>query len=107
MIDLTPFFQALIALIAALITYKLIPWLKTKTDGQTMQNLALAARIAVYAAEQMFEHGDNKEKLNYAMMMLNHAGFNMDGRILRAAIEKAVYEMNEGQLPFEADDEVS
>ena len=54
MIDLTPIFQAVIALLAALITYKLIPWIKSRTTKQQQENLYAAARIAVYAAEQLF-----------------------------------------------------
>ena len=30
-IDLTPIFQAIIALLAALVTYKLVPWIKART----------------------------------------------------------------------------
>ena len=49
-VDLTPIFQAVIALLAALVTYKLIPWIKSKTDKNKQDNIAAAAKIAVYAA---------------------------------------------------------
>ena len=33
-INLTPILQALIALLASLITYKLIPWIKARTTAE-------------------------------------------------------------------------
>ena len=92
-IDLTPVFQALIALMAALVTYKLIPWIQSKTTQQQQANLSAAAKIAVYAAEQIY--GTNKKandaKLDYALNRLRDAGFDADTPTLRAEIEKAVY----------------
>ena len=93
-IDLTPIFQALIALCAALVTYKLIPWIKAKTTEQQQTNIAAAAKVAVYAAEQIFKVGDNAAKLDYAIGKLEAAGFTADRSALRQAIESAVHEMN-------------
>jgi hypothetical protein len=92
-IDLTPVFQAVIALLAALVTYKLIPWIKTKTTKGQQDNLAAAARIAVYAAEQLYgaNHGD--EKLEYARQALLAAGYDVNTETMRAAIESAVYSL--------------
>lgn len=94
MIDLTPIFQAIIALIAALISYKLIPWIKSKTTGQQQANLYAAARIAVYAAEQVYGAGQGEEKFQYVKESLEAAGFKLDGSMAYQAIENAVYEMN-------------
>ena len=92
-IDLTPIFQAVIAMLAALVTYKLIPWIKSKTDKNQQDNIAAAAKIAVYAAEQLYgaNHGD--EKLDYARRVLQAAGYDMNTDTLRAAIESAVYSL--------------
>ena len=97
-IDLTPIFQAIIALLAALITLKLIPWIKSKATEQQYDNLATAAKVAVYAAEQIFSHGNNEEKLQYAIEKLSDNGFTVDYEALRAAVEKAVYELKSEQL---------
>ncbi len=94
MIDLTPIFQALIALLAALITYKLVPWIRSKTTEQTQYNLETAARIAVYAAEQIFGSGAGKEKMDYAIEFLQNAGFTLDEEVLRATLESEVWHMN-------------
>ena len=94
-IDLTPMLQALIGLICALITYKLIPWIKSKTTAQQQRNLETAARIAVYAAEQIFRSSANagSEKFAYALRALQDAGFDADTTMACEAIEKAVYEL--------------
>jgi len=94
MIDLTPVFQAIIALLAALVTYRLIPWIQSKTNKNQQDALITAARIAVLAAEQVFGSGRGKEKFNYALAALKAAGFNIDGSIAIAAIEKAVRDLN-------------
>lgn len=94
MIDLTPIFQAVVALLAALITYKLIPWIKSKTTEQQQNNLRSAAKIAVFAAEQIFGAGQGAEKLDYAMAALRRAGYNIDSTLAREAIEDAVRMLN-------------
>ena len=90
-IDLTPVFQAVIALIAALITTKLIPWIRQKTTKQQLENLRAAAKIAVYAAEQLYGAGNGEEKLSYALARLEDMGFHADYTVLREAVEEAVY----------------
>jgi hypothetical protein len=94
MIDLTPIFQAIIALLAAIITYKLIPWIKSKTTEQQRENLSAAARIVVYAAEQIYGAGNGETKLKYALEALRRAGFDIDTDLAREAIERVVREMN-------------
>lgn len=92
-IDLTPIFQAVIALLAALVTYKLIPWLKSRTTQQQQDNLAAAAKIAVYAAEQLYGANNGEKKLEYARQALLAAGYDVNTEALRAAIESAVYSL--------------
>lgn len=93
MIDLTPIFQAIISLLAALITWKLIPWIKSKTTEKQQENLYAAARIAVYAAEQIFGAGQGEEKLDYALSALKRAGYNVDTQLVRESIEEIVNSM--------------
>ena len=101
-INLTPVFQALIALLAALITYRVIPWIKSRTTLNQRMELTTAAKIAVFAAEQIY--GMNKEandqKLAYAVAQLEQLGFDLDTIELRNAVEAAVYEFkNRAFLP--------
>ena len=101
MIDLTPIFQAIIALLAALVTYKLIPWIKSRTTERQQQNLFVAAKIAVMAAEQLYKNGEGDKKLEYARDVLVAAGFDVNLEVLRAAIESAVYSLPANYLMLE------
>jgi hypothetical protein len=87
-IDLTPIFQAIIALLAAVVTYKLIPWLKSKTTEQQQIVLKSVVNTLVFAAEQLYGAGKGEEKLDYVVMELHKRGFTVD----RAEIEAAVRE---------------
>lgn len=88
MIDLTPIFEAILALLAALVTYKLIPWIKSKTTAEQQALLTATVRTLVYAAEQLYGAGKGAEKLDYVIAELEKRGFTAD----RAAIEAAVAE---------------
>ena len=57
MIDLTGIVQAILALLAALVTYKLIPWIKARTTESQQAVLMATVRTLVYAAEQLFGAG--------------------------------------------------
>ena len=91
-IDLTPIVQAVIALLAALVTYKLVPWIKARTTAEQQAMLGAMVRTLVYAAEQLYGAGHGAEKLDYVIGELRARGFDAD----RAAIEAAVREMTSG-----------
>lgn len=86
-INLTPILLAIIDLLAALITYKLIPLIKAKTNEKQMALIEAAVQTAVFAAEQMYGAGKGAEKLDYAVAWLHERGYD----ISRADIEAAVY----------------
>lgn len=86
-INLTPIIEAIIGLLAALITYRLIPWIKARTTVAQQEQLETAVRIAVFAAEQIYGAGRGSEKLDYAIKYLREKGFDVD----RQQIEAAVY----------------
>ena len=85
-IDLTPIFQAIITLLAALVTYKLIPWIKSKTTAQQQNNLRAMVRVMVFAAEQLYGAGEGKQKLEYVREQLRKAGFDADVNEIEAAV---------------------
>lgn len=94
-IDLTPILTALIALIGAIITYYVIPVLKGKISTQTWEEIIKWVKIAVAAAEQMKNAGLlNYEKKNYVIEFLKSKGYQINEDELNAAIEAAVYELN-------------
>lgn len=97
-IDLTQILQAVIGLIAALVTYKLIPWISARTTQTQRANLAAAARVAVFAAEQLYGAGGGEDKLAYALTKLRSKGFDLDADTLREAVEAAVYAMSHADV---------
>lgn len=92
MIDLTPIINAIFALIAALITCKVIPWIKAKTTNEQQALLEATVRTLVFAAEQIYGAGNGYEKMHYVSDKLKEKGFKVDVD----AIEAAVYDYLNG-----------
>lgn len=88
MIDLTPIFDAIIALLAALITAKLIPWIKEKTTREQQQSFSAMVRILVYAAEQIYGAGNGYEKMKYVKDQLAERGYKFDEAVIEAEVKK-------------------
>lgn len=99
MIDLTPLVNAVLALLASIITIYLIPWLKAKVaqaKGSMSESqlwvYQTIAHISVSAAEQIYD--ENKDKLEYAMKVFEatcaQKGLAYDSTVARAYIEDAV-----------------
>lgn len=93
MIDLTPILEAIIALIAALVTYKLIPWLKARTTESQQAILMATVRTLVYAAEQLYGAGKGKEKFTYVRQKLQEKGFDVDVDAIEAAVKEITIEI--------------
>lgn len=93
MIDLTPIFEAIIALVAALVTYKLIPWLKARTTESQQAILMATVRTLVYAAEQLYGAGKGDEKLQYVKQKLEEKGFDVDIDAIEAAVKEVTIEI--------------
>ena len=87
MIDLTPVFQAVIALAVAVVTAFVIPWIKSKTTMQQREMLLSITSCLVYAAEQMYGAGHGDEKLAYVISQLENTGYGCG--ITHAAIHKS------------------
>lgn len=90
MIDLTPVLQAVISLVAVLITSLLIPWIKANLDAKKQQMLDGLIKTLVYAAEQIYvSGGTGQAKYEYVIRELMKRGYTVDA----AAIEAAVREL--------------
>ena len=87
-IDLTPLFQALIGVLAALVTYKFVPWIQARTTAQQQEMLRAAVSVAVYAAEQLYGAGKGKEKLTYVIGQLAKKGYHVDKDEIEAAVRE-------------------
>ena len=86
MINLTPIINALILLIAAFVTYRVIPWIKANTTEKQQKIIETAIQIAVFAAEQIYGAGHGSEKLEYAQQYLHDHGYEVDVREIEAAV---------------------
>lgn len=107
-IDITQITVALIALLSAIVTGFLIPWLKSKiginndkiTDNQRAV-LKMIIVTAVKAAEQLYNSDQGQEKKAYVLNLLKEQGYDIDSDALDAAIESAVLDLHR-QLNIEA-----
>jgi len=95
MIDITPVINAVIAIIAAVITAFLVPWIKSKTTEQQRKEIGAWVKIAVAAAEQLYKGaGRGAEKKAYVIKFLKKNGFTVDTEAIDAMIEAAVQQLN-------------
>ena len=94
MIDLTPIINALILIVAALISAYLIPWIKSKKTAQEIANLEKWADIAAAAAQQLFYQLDGESRLAHALGVMKEAGFDVDTIEVRNALEAAVLKLH-------------
>ena len=97
MFDITPIVEAFVALLVAVVSGILIPYIRSKTTVQQQQTINGWIRIAVAAAEQIFNgEGRGEEKKQHVLRFLSDKGFKLDENSLDAMIEAAVLELNSG-----------
>ena len=94
MIDLTPIYNAIIALAAACVSAFVIPWLKRKTDEQEREELLRWVEIAVAAAQQLYHQAEGSKRLAYALEFLEEKGFTIDDTVVDT-VEAAVLKLHE------------
>lgn len=97
--NITPVIEAAFALIAAIITAVVVPYIKSRTTATQQVEIAAWVRIAVTAAEQIYTGtGQGKAKKEYVEAWLTAHGVTVDAAKLDAMIESAVYALKEGSL---------
>ncbi|MBD5383738.1 MAG: holin [Ruminococcaceae bacterium] len=93
--NITVIINAAVALIAAIVSTFLIPWIKSKTTAQQREELVAWVKIAVSAAEQIYKgSGRGADKKQYVLDFLANNGFTVDTDSVNAAIEAAVKQLN-------------
>lgn len=94
MVDITAIIEAVIALILALVTTFLIPWIKTKIAADRLAELNKWVTVAVRAAEMIYtESGAGTLKKNYVLDFLSTKGITYDAKSINTLIESAVLEL--------------
>ena len=100
--DITIIIEAVFALMAAVITAIVIPYIKSKTTAQQQAEINAWVKIAVAAAEQIYTgSGRGEEKKAYVLNWLAEHGVTLDEERINALIEAAVYDLNHGLLKGE------
>lgn len=97
--DITPIVEAVVAIVCAVVTCVLIPYIKSKTTAEQQAEINAWVKIAVSAAEQIYSgSGRGEEKKAYVVEWLRSHGVTLDTEKLDAMIEAAVYELKQGIL---------
>lgn len=95
--NITVIVEAAIALIAAICTTVIVPYIKSKTTAQQQETVNQWAQIAVSAAEQIYSGpGRGAEKKYYVLEFLKEKGVIVDESALDALIESAVFALKKG-----------
>lgn len=85
----------LITLLGAVMTYLVVPYIKSKTSQEQQEQIRVWVDIAVQAAEQIMNTpGMGENKKLYVLSFLNNKGIHLTDDQLNMLIEAAVYEMN-------------
>lgn len=85
-IDLTPLLQALVGVLALVITRYVVPWLKAHTSAEKLTKIDYWYRVAVAAAEKAYGAGHGAEKLKKASEILKAQGIIVDLDVIDALI---------------------
>ncbi|MDU5080211.1 phage holin, LLH family [uncultured Tissierella sp.] len=85
----------LIGLLGTIVTYVLVPYLKSKTTKEQRENIYFLVSLAVQAAEQIYiKPGQGEKKKEYVINYLNSRGIKLTVEDLNIFIEAAVKELN-------------
>ena len=91
MFDITVIIEAVFALLAAIITAIVIPYIKSKTTASQQAEINAWVKIAVTAAEQIYTgSGRGEEKKAYVLNWLQEHGITVDAEKLDALIRSAI-----------------
>jgi hypothetical protein len=102
-IDITEIVQALITLLAALISAVVVPWIKGKVGEQNMSDFLRWVEIAVAAAEQIYTQTEGEKKKRYVLNYLYSKGVEVDEVDIHFAIEAAVLKLHNDLYDYGGD----
>ena len=92
--DITGILKIIIELVVAVIGVFLIPYIKTKYSQEQINYAVGWIKIAVAAAEQLFESDEGKAKKKYVKKFLEKNGIRLNADELDNTIESAVLELH-------------
>ena len=90
-----------ISILGAIMTYTVVPYLRSKTSKEQRETIMFWVSVAVSAAEQIFnKRGMGEEKKNFVVEFLAEKGLKVSLDELDVLIENAVKELNLAQQAF-------
>lgn len=101
-IDLTGAVNSVIALLAALISAYVVPYLKKKIGAEKLDQLRTWCAIAVQAAEQLKSTGIITDKKQYVIDYLESKGFTVDDALVEATVNKLFGKTSTAEINEEA-----
>ena len=87
-IDLTPIINAVIALIAGIVAYRVLPWVKARTTETQQTNILVMAKTLAFAAAQMLGESTGAEKLAWVEGEMEKRGYRVDIAVIEAAVKE-------------------
>lgn len=94
MTDATIIINSVIALVAALISVFVIPWIRSKTTSQNREEMLKWVEIAVAASQQLYYNCKGSERKEYVLDFLNSKGYDISSKEVENAIEAAVLKLH-------------
>lgn len=93
--DITGIIEIVVALLSALVTTFLIPYIKKKMSAEKFSELQRWVGIAVEAAEQIYGSKTGNKKKEYVVNFLLSKGIVVDVDSVSALIEAEVYKLSQ------------
>ncbi len=98
-IELTQIILGIILILGGIITCLLIPYLKNKIGEGKWNEIIRVVKVFVEAAEQLFQSTDGeklgKERLEWVLAQLTDRGYDINDKMIIAAIESEVYKLQQ------------
>lgn len=100
MYDFTEIAMLLIALVFAILTRLIAPWIKAKLTNEQLGYVRSAVQVAVYAAEKLYGAGNGAAKFAHAEKMLaEQYNVKIDAKKLAGLIDSEIKKMELQELP--------
>lgn len=93
--DITPIIEITVAILSALVTTFLIPYIKKKVSAEKFSELQKWVGVAVGAAEQIYGSKTGQQKKDYVVSFLLSKGIVFDIDEVGALIEAEVYKLGQ------------
>ena len=107
-INLTHILLAIIDLVAVIITYRFIPWIKARTTNEQQAYIRALVKAGVYAAEQIYQtEGMGTKKMEYVKAFLKAHGYDINVTEIEAAVSEYINKPADAVVvPMELDNEL-